>query len=104
MGYIRHIILVIFITGLTVLPAMAADSGSTQMVPASFSQLAEHAKTGVVNIQTEKTIQGGGRVFQHFFGSPFGGNQEGLERFFSVSKPAAPVPEGKKPGVGIYHQ
>jgi serine protease Do len=83
MGYIRHIILAIFITGLTVLPAMAADSGSTQMVPVSFSQLAEHAKTGVVNIQTVKTIQGGGRVFQHFFGSPFGGNQEGLERFFS---------------------
>ena len=83
MGYIRHIILAIAITGLMALPAMAAQNDSTQMVPASFSQLAEHAKTGVVNIQTEKTIQGGGRVFQHFFGSPFGGNKEGLEKFFS---------------------
>jgi serine protease Do len=83
MGYIRHTLLAIIITGLMTLPAMAAKNDSTQMVPASFSQLAEHAKTGVVNIQTEKTIQGGGRVFQHFFGSPFGGNQEGLEKFFA---------------------
>ena len=83
MGYIKHILLAITFTGLMALPAMAAKNDSIQMVPASFSQLAEHAKTGVVNIQTEKTIQGGGRVFQHFFGSPFGGNQEGLERFFS---------------------
>lgn len=83
MRYIRHIILAIAITGLMALPAMAVQNDSTQMVPASFSQLAEHAKTGVVNIQTEKTIQGGGRVFQHFFGSPYGGNQEGLEKFFA---------------------
>ncbi|WDP88618.1 MAG: Do family serine endopeptidase [Desulfobacter sp.] len=57
-------------------------SAAVPMVPASFSKLAEQAKTGVVNIQTVKTIQGGGRVFQHFFGSPFGGNQRGLEDFF----------------------
>lgn len=83
MGYIRHIILATLITGLLALPAMAAKNDSIPMVPASFSQLAEHAKTGVVNIQTVKTIQGGGRVFQHFFGSPFGGKQEGLEKFFA---------------------
>jgi serine protease Do len=51
------------------------------MIPASFSELANAAKPGVVNIQTVKTVQGGGRVFQHFFGHPFG-NQEGLEEFF----------------------
>lgn len=60
----------------------ALSGAQTRMVPANFSQLAEQAKPGVVNIQTVKTIKGGGRVFQHFFGSPFG-NQPGLEDFFS---------------------
>ena len=41
------------------------------MVPADFSQLAENARPAVVNIRTVKTIQGGGRVFNHFFGQPF---------------------------------
>jgi serine protease Do len=42
----------------------------TPMVPANFSQLAEKAKPGVVNIRTVKTVKGGGRVFRHFFGIP----------------------------------
>jgi serine protease Do len=64
--------------------ATAAEaSAKVPMVPASFSQLAEQARPGVVNIQTVKTIKGGGRVFQHFFGSPFGGNQKGLEEFLN---------------------
>ncbi len=83
MKYMKQIIFAIMITGLFALPAMANENQITQMVPASFSQLAEHARTGVVNIQTTKTIQGGGRVFQHFFGSPFGNNKDGMERFFS---------------------
>jgi len=41
------------------------------MVPASFSELAKQAQPGVVNIRTVKTVKGGGRVFQHFFGNPF---------------------------------
>ncbi|MBW2433792.1 MAG: DegQ family serine endoprotease [Deltaproteobacteria bacterium] len=48
----------------------ATDSGS-MMVPASFSELAKQAQPGVVNIRTVKTVEGGGRVFQHFFGNPF---------------------------------
>ena len=43
------------------------------MVPGNFAELAEKARPGVVNIQTVKTIKGGGRVFRHFFGDPFGG-------------------------------
>ena len=43
------------------------------MVPGNFAELAEKARPGVVNIQTVKTIKGGGRVFRHFFGNPFGG-------------------------------
>jgi len=55
----------------------------TTMVPASFAELAEHAKPGVVNIQTEKTIKGGGRVFKHFFGQPFGGQNDMFDNFFN---------------------
>ena len=55
---------------------------TTAMVPASFAELAEHAKPGVVNIQTVKTIQGGGRVFKHFFGQPFGGQNDKFDDFF----------------------
>ncbi|MCF8091112.1 MAG: DegQ family serine endoprotease [Desulfotignum sp.] len=62
------------------LPAQAAKKN--QMIPASFSILAQQARPGVVNIQTVKTVQGGGRVFEHFFGQPFG-NREGLEEFFA---------------------
>jgi S1-C subfamily serine protease len=45
------------------------------MVPGNFTELAEKARLGVVNIQTVKTVKGGGRVFRHFFGNPFSGRQ-----------------------------
>jgi len=50
----------------------AAKEPAVNLVPESFSKLAELAKPGVVNIRTVKTIKGGGRVFRHFFGNPFG--------------------------------
>ena len=77
---IRRITLCLMLLGLWAFPALSG--AQPQMVPVNFSQLAEQAKPGVVNIQTVKTIKGGGRVFRHFFGSPFG-NQPGLEDFFS---------------------
>jgi len=77
---IRMITACLMFFGLLVFPALSG--AQTRMIPANFSQLAEQAKPGVVNIQTVKTIKGGGRVFRHFFGSPFG-NQPGLEDFFS---------------------
>jgi serine protease Do len=40
------------------------------LAPTSFSDLAEKASPAVVNIQTEKTIKGGGPVFRHFFRGP----------------------------------
>ena len=51
--------------------------------PESFSELAEAARPGVVNIRTVKTIKGGSPVFRHFFGKPFGGNRNPLDEFFS---------------------
>ncbi|BBO86089.1 DegQ family serine endoprotease [Desulfosarcina ovata] len=50
--------------------------------PESFSQLAESAKPGVVNIRTVKTIKGGSPVFRHFFGSPFGNKRNPFDEFF----------------------
>ncbi|MFO7988652.1 MAG: DegQ family serine endoprotease [Desulfotignum sp.] len=76
---------------LTSLPVWAAKN--QHMIPASFSELAETVKPGVVNIQTVKTVQGGGRVFQHFFGHPFG-NREGLEDFFAPF--LNPQPQNRK--------
>lgn len=62
-------------------PALA-KSGDVPMVPANFAELAQMAKPGVVNIRTVRTIKGGGRVFRHFFGEPFGDRRHPFEDFF----------------------
>jgi serine protease Do len=59
-----------------------ARSGDVPLVPANFSELAERARPGVVNISTERTIKGGGRVFRHFFGEPFGDRGNPFDDFF----------------------
>lgn len=80
MKQIKKILFFVIACTLIALPAIAQNA---KMVPASFAELARQAKTGVVNIQTVKTIEGGGRVFKHFFGQPFGGNRDQLDDFFS---------------------
>ena len=52
------------------------------MVPANFTQLAEKAKSGVVNISTVRTVKGGGKVFRHFFGDQYRGRNNPFEEFF----------------------
>ena len=59
-----------------------ADSSQVPMVPANFSDLAQKARPGVVNISTERTIKGGGQVFRHFFGEPFGDRRSPFDEFF----------------------
>jgi serine protease Do len=59
-----------------------ARSSDVPLVPANFSELAETARPGVVNISTERTIKGGGRVFRHFFGEPFGDRGSPFDDFF----------------------
>ena len=59
-----------------------ARASDVPLVPANFSQLAETARPGVVNISTERTIKGGGRVFRHFFGEPFGDRGSPFDDFF----------------------
>jgi serine protease Do len=64
----------------------ASKDSTPPMVPANFSELAETARPGVVNIRTVKTIQGGGRVFRHFFGTPFGEKDPFRDFFGPFSK------------------
>jgi serine protease Do len=88
-------IFILFISGtllgVGVQGAAASKSTAVQMIPENFSDLAEKARPGVVNIRTVKRIEGGGPVFRHFFGNPFGhGNP--FEDFFR------PYPKGGSEG------
>jgi len=68
--------------------ASAAKPNTVQMIPESFSELADQARPAVVNIRTVKTTKDGGRVFRHFFGGRdpfrdfFGPNDNGPSREF----------------------
>lgn len=54
------------------MPVAFSWGKTVAMVPETFSELAKNAKPAVVNIRTVKVTKGGGRVFKHFFGQPFG--------------------------------
>lgn len=60
----------------------AASAGDIQMIPASFSTLAEKAGPAVVNISTVKTMKGGGIVLRQFPGSPFDDRNNPMNDFF----------------------
>jgi serine protease Do len=64
-------------------PAQVSEAKPTvsYQVPENFTDLAKMASPAVVNIRTVKTIKGGGRVYRHFFNSPFG-NQDPFNDFF----------------------
>jgi serine protease Do len=75
-------IAVVFLTaGIHAGPA-AALSGDAQMVPMNINKLAERVRPAVVNIRTVKTVSGGGRVFRHFYGKPFGNRENPFKDFF----------------------
>jgi serine protease Do len=59
-----------------------ANAAEAVMVPANFTQLADKAKPGVVNIRTVKTANGSGPVFRHFFGRNPHGRQDPFRDFF----------------------
>jgi len=64
-------------------PAQVSEAQTkvSYQIPENFTDLAKMASPAVVNIRTVKTIKGGGRVYQHFFNSPFG-KQDPLNDFF----------------------
>jgi serine protease Do len=79
----RSALAVTLVIGLLLPFQVSAAKGAAVMVPASFTELAEKARPGVVNIRTVKTMKDGGRVFQHFYGNPFGGQRRHpFEDFF----------------------
>lgn len=80
-------------------PEVAA-AVAPRMVPENFSHLAEVAKPAVVNIRTEKTVQGGGKVFRHFFGNPFGGRERDPFRDFFGPFEEGPSKEFKQRSLG----
>ena len=78
--------------------ATASKDATVQMIPADFSTLAEAARPGVVNIRTVRTIQGGGPVFKHFFGEPFGKGNPFED--FSGPGPKGPQRQFKQQSLG----
>jgi serine protease Do len=89
--YILILSLVGTLLGFGVQMAVAAKDSAVKMIPEDFSDLAEKARPGVVNIRTVKRIEGGGPVFRHFFGNPFG-HRNPFEDFFR------PFPQGGSEG------
>ena len=77
----------------------ASKDTNIQMVPGNFSELAQKARSGVVNIRTVKTIKGGGPVFRHFFGNPFGGKNP-FEDFFGPFSQRGPSRDFKQQSLG----
>ena len=71
MHNLKKIGIVFFLVVFSFVPVQAKGGSGTRMIPADFSSLAQKVKPSVVNISTVKKIRGGGRVFRHFFGSPF---------------------------------
>jgi serine protease Do len=79
--------------------AALKNSNVPIMVPGNFTELAEKARPGVVNIQTVKTIKGGSRVFRHFFGNPFG-RQNPFEDFFGPPSDDGPSDNFQQKSLG----
>jgi serine protease Do len=85
--------------------SMPNTESKTLMVPANFSELAQKVRDGVVNIRTVKTIKGGGPVFRHFFGNPFGqqkphGRLDPFRDFFGPFHEEGPSRDFKQRSLG----
>ena len=68
----------------------AATAKSPWNAPTNFTELAEKVGPVVVNIRTVKTTKSSGRVFRHFFQSPWGQegpHQDFFDRFFGNETP-----------------
>jgi len=97
-GVFVFLVMFVFQSGILTPEVAAADA--PRMVPENFSHLAEVAKPAVVNIRTEKTVQGGGKVFRHFFGNPFGGRERDPFKDFFGPFEEGPMKEFKQRSLG----
>jgi len=79
--------------------AVKDPSPITAERPKTFSGLAEQARPAVVNIRTVKTVQGGGRVFRHFFRGPQG-QPDPFRDFFGPFSNGQPQKDFKQRSLG----
>jgi len=63
-----------------------AKAAPVKMIPESFTAIAKTVNPAVVNIRTMKIMQGGGRVFRHFWG-PFQKDDRMREFFEKFNRP-----------------
>ncbi len=85
--------------------SMPEIESKTMMVPVNFTELAQKVRDGVVNIRTVKTMKGGGPVFKHFFGNPFGqknpfGGDDRFRDFFGPHQEEGPSRDFKQRSLG----
>ncbi|MBT4362928.1 MAG: DegQ family serine endoprotease [Desulfobacterales bacterium] len=76
----------LFINGFISTPYSEAKSFDSGIKPDSFIELADKVSPSVVNIRTVKIQKGDDRVYNHFFGSPFG-NDPRRDFFNRFNKP-----------------
>jgi serine protease Do len=97
--FLIHMMVVIFAGSFVMGTGRFAYADTQAMIPGDFSQLAEQASPAVVNISTEKTINGGGRVFRHFQNNPFG-NDDSMNDLFEKFFGSRPQQEFKQKSLG----
>ncbi|MGD8291553.1 MAG: DegQ family serine endoprotease [Desulfobacterales bacterium] len=87
----------IMVSGLPM--ATASINTPVQMVPKSFSVLADTVSPAVVHIRVEKTVKASGSTFQQFKSNPFGVPDQ-FRDFFGRKFDNPRQPEFKQPGQG----
>ena len=103
--YLMVMAVVTALLGAGVEAATASKHNPVRMIPENFSELAETARPGVVNIRTERTMKNGGPVFRHFFGGPFDhkspfGGKNPFEDFFGPAPRSTPPKDFKQQSLG----
>lgn len=91
-GFRMHVLVLVVavaLVGSGLQMAAASKESPVRMIPENFSDLAETVRPGVVNIRTVINTKGGGPVFDHFPGNPFGDNRpfEGFPGPFPKGNP-----------------
>jgi serine protease Do len=98
-GYMVVLLVVGALLGWSLQSGAASNTLPVKMIPENFSDLAEKARPGVVNIRTVRSVKGGGPVFRHFFGNPFGGRSP-FDEFLAPQSYERPVRDFKQQSLG----
>ncbi|NJL60042.1 MAG: hypothetical protein HC887_10790 [Desulfobacteraceae bacterium] len=92
------------IAGMSDTSVSQAKTQETQMIPQSFTQLADTASPAVVNIRTEKKPKDPmGRQFRQFGQSPFGKEDPFNDFLTNFRRSGRRKRKTEKSGIGLYH-